>query len=183
MTRPADRRVTALARLTAALVAMLLMLLGTAIPAQAHATLESSSPADGASLTAPPAKVVLTFDEPVGSEANALTVTTADGVRRDAGDAAVLGPKLSASIKRGAPGGTWTVEWRVVSADGHPVSGALHFTVTGRPAPTATAAPNAAGGSGPGTATVAGIVIVAVLILAGLGVVLVRRGRAGDDGE
>jgi methionine-rich copper-binding protein CopC len=162
----------------------LIGLLGTATPAWAHATLESSSPADGAKVAKPPTRVVLTFEEPVGAQASALTVTTADGARWDAGDAEVLGSKLTASVKPGGPGGVWTVNWRVVSADGHPVSGQLHFTVTGRPAPTAT--PSDAGSAttparaGPGTAVIVAIVAGVVLVLAGLAVRFGRRGRSDD---
>ena len=40
--------------------------------------------------------------------------------------------------------GTYQVAYRVVSADGHPVTGAITFTITGGAPPTPTAAPTAA---------------------------------------
>lgn len=53
----------------------LLTVLGVATPAWAHAKLQSSSPAQGASLSAAPTRVVLTFGEPVRPARNPITVT------------------------------------------------------------------------------------------------------------
>ena len=51
----------------------------TAAPAFAHTTLESSDPADGASLSTAPTQVTLTFAEAVNLPSDPIGVTGPDG--------------------------------------------------------------------------------------------------------
>ncbi len=66
-------------RLAAAAAAGAALLLATAAPASAHNQLESTVPADGAELDAPPASVVLTFDQPVLALGTQVVVLGPDG--------------------------------------------------------------------------------------------------------
>src|SRR4051794_120069 len=109
------------------------MLVLGAAPASAHATLDTTTPANGAELPAgqPPSAVSLKFSENVQIPDNAIRVVSAgSGAAVDigtpehgTGDSVVTVPlpKLD--------DGTYVVSWRVVSADSHVVSGALSFAV------------------------------------------------------
>lgn len=116
------------ARTTAALGAALVIVLVTAVPAWAHATLTSSSPPDGTVLRALPPAVTLTFDEPVRPVAADITVLDPDG-KKAGGAVAANGPKVTVGLPRSGAQGTYTLSWRVISADSHPVGGAITFSL------------------------------------------------------
>jgi len=113
-------------------------LLAAAPVASAHATLVSSSPADGAVVARAPARVTATFDEPVGVSTDSLQVFAPNGDRVDTGGTAngsqpqVIAVTLLPRLGHG----TYTVGWHVVSADSHVVQGAFTFSV-GAPSSTA----------------------------------------------
>lgn len=108
----------------AALAALLL----SPLPARAHSELRASEPANGARLATPPAEIVLRFNEAV--QLTALTL------RDEAGrQTRIVLPRDTAprNVERlAAPPialGAWRLEWRAISADGHPVRGTVRFTV------------------------------------------------------
>ncbi|MFZ4408173.1 MAG: copper resistance CopC/CopD family protein [Paracraurococcus sp.] len=109
-------------RLLAALLASLL--LGWSPAVWAHAALLASEPADGASLAAAPAAVILRFDEPVTPLALRLAGPGLGAVPLPA-----PGKTLRVGLPPGLGEGVYVVSWRVTSADGHPVAGALAFGV------------------------------------------------------
>ncbi|WP_030190392.1 copper resistance protein CopC [Streptomyces violaceorubidus] len=118
-----------------------LLLLGGAGPASAHAALGSTDPADGAVLQRAPGHVTLTFSESVGLRDDSFRVLDPGGHRVRTGEAGhAYGRADTARVA--LPGelgeGTYTVAWRVVSADSHPVSGAFTFSV-GQPSQTSAA--------------------------------------------
>jgi copper transport protein len=106
----------------------------TATPAaSAHATLVSSQPANDEVLPRAPARVVLRFNEPVETAFGSVRVY--DGKARRVDDGGTTRPEpraVAVRVRPGLPQGTYTVAWRVVSADSHPVSGAFVFHV-GKP--------------------------------------------------
>ena len=71
----------------------------------------------------------LEFSEEVASPAF-VEVTAADGTEVAAGDPQVLGATVETPLAANGPAGSYTISYRVVSADGHPVSGELTFEVT-----------------------------------------------------
>ena len=135
-------RTTALVAMAIALVAALALpaTLGVS-SARAHADLVSTDPVDGAELTAEPTQIVFTFSESLlpdfvrflrisdTGETNDLPVTSVDNNVATVGWPADLGP------------GVWTVEYRVVSQDGHPVNGSISFNVAATPTPSPTPTP------------------------------------------
>lgn len=131
-------------------VAILGLLLGVlsslvmATGADAHAALKSISPKDGSSLATAPTRVVLTFNEPIGTSFATVTVTGAQGAV-STGRAAVDGVTVTQALAPDLPNGRYTVAFRVVSEDGHPVSDKATFTVAAASTPpsTATSAPSA----------------------------------------
>lgn len=139
---PARLRSTRLRTTAAALGAGLVLAL-VAGPAYAHDELRSSLPADGATVTQPPSQVVLTFEEAPVELGVQVVVTGPDGPV-SAGAPRVDGDDVVADVQPQAPAGRYTVEWRVTSDDGHPVSGAFSFTAQ---AAAAGATPSASVGS------------------------------------
>ncbi|MFF7648733.1 copper resistance protein CopC [Streptomyces sp. NPDC007983] len=122
-------------------------------PASAHAALTSTSPGEGAVVQSAPSDVTLTFSEGVLLGRDALRVLDPKGKRVDAGKAAHAGGKsstASVALRSGLPDGTYTVAWKAVSEDSHPVSGAFTFSI-GAPSKTSVTAPT--GGSGDSTVT------------------------------
>ena len=108
-------------------------MLSVAAPASAHAYLLSTSPATGAVVRRPPVAVVLTFDEAVSISAGALEVYGPAGARVDTGTVRhPAADAIAVGVRRGAPAGTYTVAWRVTSADTHVVHGVLGFSVRSR---------------------------------------------------
>jgi copper transport protein len=131
--------------------------------ASAHAQLEETSPQRGARVAAAPGLVSFRFNEPVEGSFGAVRVFTAEGGRVDAGDAfhpGGSGPMLAVHLRPGLHDGVYTATYRVISADGHPVSGGFVFTVgSGGAAPRQTVAQLAGrAGAGPVTATAFAVV-------------------------
>lgn len=86
-----------------------------------------ADPADGAALTVGPDRVSATFDEPLQPTFAAMTVVGPDGKGWSTGDPAVRGAVVSIGVRPLGPAGTYTVNYRVTSADGHVVSGRGRF--------------------------------------------------------
>lgn len=121
-------------KLAKALVVLTLAGLGMfalATPAFAHNSLTSSNPVDKAVLDTGPGEIVLTFDQPMqeGEGLNSIAVTGPDGEQWQGGAATVKSNVVSAPLRELGPSGTYTVGYRILSADGHPVSGELTFNV------------------------------------------------------
>ncbi|MFJ1561019.1 copper resistance CopC/CopD family protein [Streptomyces mirabilis] len=117
------------------LALLALVLLGGAAPASAHAVLRDSDPPAGTVLKAAPAQVTVTFDESVALVENSVRVLDPDNRPVTAGDpehADGRGNTARVRLTGGLRRGTYTVGWRVVSADSHAVSGAFTFSV-GKP--------------------------------------------------
>jgi methionine-rich copper-binding protein CopC len=101
-------------------------------PALAHARLLEETPASGASLAEPPEQVRLRFSEPVDAEFDPLKVYDAEGDRVDEDDAR-MDPDDARVLVAGLqdlPEGSYRVEWRVTSIDGHVIEDAYAFNVT-----------------------------------------------------
>jgi methionine-rich copper-binding protein CopC len=132
--------------LTAAAAALLLVAGGllTAAPANAHDELVSTDPAADSVLEALPDQLMLTFSGELATDvgATALQVTDAAGTSLADGAPVVEGTSVTQALA-GAASGPITVLWKVVSSDGHPISGEYGFTVTApvTPTPTPTASP------------------------------------------
>ncbi len=114
----------------AALLLLGLLLVGSATPASAHATLVDGRPADRSALDTAPAEVSLTFSEPVTVPRGGLRVLDAEARRVDlgpvdTGNASVVAVALPPDL----PDGAYVVSYRVISADSHPVGGVRTFTV------------------------------------------------------
>ena len=129
-----------------ALAATLLVAFGLAFasasPAQAHDELIGTDPAKDATVDALPAELTLTFSAAISGEdgASIVEVTDAAGTALTDGAPSVPDNVLTQPLA-GEASGAVTVLWKVVSSDGHPISGEFTFTVAGGSAPAETTTP------------------------------------------
>lgn len=96
-------------------------------PASAHASLVSSSPEQGQQLARLPDRVDFEFNQDMSSPAYVI-VTAPDGSSVTDGDPVVEGAEVTQALTDG-PDGSYTMAYRAVSEDGHPVTGEITFTV------------------------------------------------------
>lgn len=172
-------------------------------PAAAHASLIASTPDDGATVNQAPTEVVLEFDDDILAEFTQVAVLDADDGNHEQGEPETSGARVTQAVGPLDPG-EYRVSYRVGSADGHPVSGVITFTVAEAPAeaeqtetrgPTDTATEPAAeqaastptpepaaaatdGGEAPLWISGAAAAVVAAAVAA---FVLTRRRRGGSD--
>lgn len=117
----------AVASTTVVLAAAWALALGS--PAAAHDALEATDPADGAVLDEAPTQVVLTFAAEQAGVGAEVVVTGPDGASWTDGPAVVSGTTVTQPLAPGMPDGGYTVAWRSVAQDGHPVTGAFTFSL------------------------------------------------------
>lgn len=98
----------------------------------AHAFVVESSPTENQILDKSPSQVSITFNEDLQSAYMSIKVTDETGKRVDTGEAE-LNPEHKATMKikliPGMKDGIYTVNWRALSADGHPINGVIPFQV------------------------------------------------------
>lgn len=163
-----------------------LLVLELASPATAHAALVGTDPEPGARLEALPRTLTFEFSEPVGTSSE-VAVTAPDGSLVEVGAVAARDREVFADLPVSTQDGEYLIAYRVVSADGHAVSGSFEVTVAAPATSSAQAAPSAS----PAAADVSqssfvhrhtehlawgGLVAVAALVL--LGVPLLRERRS-----
>ena len=124
-------------RISAVLATLSLALIGTSLavaPAQAHDTVQSTSPAAGETVEAGIISVAITFEEPLMQTATGpggssqIMVSSADGSSLTSCASIANGNELIAQTEVETPG-TYTVTWRGVAEDGHVISDSYDFTV------------------------------------------------------
>ncbi len=125
MSRPS--LATARRALIASVVAMIA--LAAAPGAFAHAILKESSPGNDSVLRRSPPAILLSFNEAVETAFGSIRVYDCSGKRVDSGKITRPGERTVSALIGQLPHGTYTVTWRVISADSHPVAGAFVFHV------------------------------------------------------
>jgi copper transport protein len=106
--------------------------------AGAHALLKSTTPERGERLDAAPEQVSLRFSEPVEAEFGAVRVFDSEGREVQTGGTIQRGAEVAVRLRDGLGEDGYTVTYRVISADSHPVSGGFMFVVGDAPAPSTT---------------------------------------------
>jgi len=97
--------------------------------ASAHDRITGSTPADRAVISAAPSQVQMTFTDQVERIGVAVIVVGPDGVRVALGKPVVDGLAVTQDLAPLTVNGEYSVAYRVVSSDGHPISGKLRFTL------------------------------------------------------
>jgi copper transport protein len=108
-------------------LATLLAVLCFATVASAHASLVATEPGDGSVLAAAPKTIQLRFNETVTPAV--IGLIDAEGKTRDDITVRAVDQTIVVTPPLSLPRGTEVVSYRVISQDGHPVSGSLVFSV------------------------------------------------------
>ncbi|GGC77824.1 hypothetical protein GCM10011512_00470 [Tersicoccus solisilvae] len=190
-----------MSRRRAVALALVLTLAGLGLgapAAQAHDQLTGTTPGDGATVSTVPETITLRFNEtPIALGAQVKVLDPAGDDQAD-GSVRITDTTAAQAIKPGAPAGRYTVDWRIVSSDSHPIEGTFTFTATAASSagPTTSAAgassaatPSSTGSSAPAPAGTSDsnplpvvVIVVGVLLLAGFGWWMVLSGRRrGQD--
>ncbi len=164
------------------------LVVAVAGPASAHSQLIKMTPADGSTVASAPTQVVLYFNENIQNVGDKVIVETPNASRVDTGGPVILNNTATQALSPLTVAGEYTVEYRIVSADGHPVSRVLHFTYLppgATPVPMSTAVGQASAGGATTTShsggwIVAGVVIVGLALLSWIGLGMRTRRRGGD---
>lgn len=199
----AIHRRTTLRRLVIAMVALLATFLGGIPAAQAHDYLVGSTPKPNSTVSAPLKQVSLEFNDIVLTRPAPpqLTVRGPGGRYYETGCATVSDATVDVPVALGGAG-KYTVTWRIVSADGHPVSDSISFTYhpksgataakgssgpracTGSASSAASAAPRSTSSDGGApTGAIVAVVIIAVVGVAGAALIVLARGRRQGSDE
>jgi methionine-rich copper-binding protein CopC len=108
--------------------------------ASAHTKLVSSNPSNGQVITEPIKQITLEFEEALEQlgTIKLYKVGTATAVT----NVSIKGNKLIADLPNSLENGDYKIEWKVVSEDGHPVTGQIPFKVQLKQAETKTTTEN-----------------------------------------
>ncbi|MFC4007267.1 copper resistance protein CopC [Nonomuraea purpurea] len=157
-----------------------------ASPAFAHDALKSSSPAKNAVISSPK-EIELEYS--AGVKFPFVVLHDAAGKTVELGEPRLAGPKVFADVQGPLAPGPYTIAWRVVSSDGHPIEGEIPFSVKGSSSSSASPSsvaesPAAREPSAAGTAGVPGWIWGGLAVLVVLGAfVLIRTTRRSADRE
>jgi copper transport protein len=120
-------------RLIGALAVAFAVAAGLAPTASAHSVLIGTQPGNDVVVPESPDQVLLEFNEPVDTSLGSLRVFDGQGQQVDDGEVTQPVPEeVVVGIASALAPGTYTVAWRVVSADSDPISGAFVFHVLER---------------------------------------------------
>lgn len=159
-------------------------------PALAHDALESSQPANGAKLNAAPSEIVLTFEGEILNGIASVAALNSDGKQVPLTDPTVGKTVVSVPWPTGTPPGSYTVAWRIVGSDAHPISDTFDFSYTSASSTPAAPASSAAAATPDPTPTsttsstssaaplVVGVgILIGLVVLGGVIALVVRRRR------
>jgi len=180
MTTSRIRTLTLAATFAALALSTLAVLSPIAPSASAHDELVSTTPAQGEHLADPPPEVSMVFSDKLIEVGAVILVVDEKGKNWVDGDVRLDGATATAPLDPTLPDGNYQVRWRVVSTDGHPISGTFDFstgTATARPPATPSDEPGAPGASDSGLPLLAVGAIGAALGLAVLAAVLLLLRR------
>lgn len=112
-------------KITLILCFLLLLLPTTAL---AHTNMESSSPKEMETVTAPLTEIVLTFNTDI-EKLSTFTLLNEEGHQVDVDTKTVEGTILKGAFDDPLPNGEYTVNWKIVGEDGHVIERNFKFKV------------------------------------------------------
>jgi methionine-rich copper-binding protein CopC len=112
---------------------LLSILFASITSANAHSGLISSNPSSSQILDQIPQTISLTFNEDLieieGERVNSLHLINEGSTEKTTLEVRIEGPVISGRLPAGTfPAGNYKISYRVVSADGHPVTGEIAFS-------------------------------------------------------
>ncbi len=156
--------------------ATLALLVGPVGSASAHDALVGTTPAADTRVDTAPTSVTLEFSNNPQALGTEVVVTAPDGTPAADGAPELSRTTVSQPLADGLPAGTYTVDWRATSADGHPLSGTFAFDVAaGSPAGQAVAADGGTLASASSDSSSFPVVWVAIALIAAVAVVVAVR--------
>lgn len=167
-------------RFVVASVAAVLLLVSGASSAWGHASQVSSTPAAGESVPALPPEIVIAFDSTVMKAGLAVVVRDPAGAIVDGAQPIVVRNEVRVGLAADEDAsGTFAVAYRVVSEDGHAITGQFDFTVVldGNLASGVVSAEPTMSAEAPAQSV--SPIIFSLLVLATIGLVLALRWRGG----
>ncbi len=110
---------------------IILSTLGAATQASAHAHLAESVPSDKSTVESAPAAVKMTFTESLNLKFSGIKLIGPKKAAVKTGEASLTDQDkgLTVPVSDALAAGSYTVEWHVLSSDGHKTSGTFSFTV------------------------------------------------------
>jgi copper resistance protein C len=102
--------------------------LTTSPTASAHSVVVATDPNQNSVVAVAPTQVITVWNERVTNAVE--TVTGPDNAQWSTGSTQGSGAQYSVGIRPGAPPGLHTVNWKVISDDGDPVSGSWTYSVS-----------------------------------------------------
>lgn len=170
-----------------ATVSATVLALTVSTTAFAHSNLGGSTPADGEVVTAPLEEIILNFDGKI-EEGSYFDLQNTTGTNVDVEEFIIGEGTLTGTLVEALPNDEYTVNWSIISADGHPLEGTFSFTMNTpipepvveeepaeqpitEEAPGAEEQPSAKEESSSSTF----VIVLAVIIIAAAGLLLARR--------
>ncbi|MGQ0679271.1 MAG: copper resistance CopC/CopD family protein [Actinomycetota bacterium] len=108
-------------------VALVIVVLSAA-PAYGHARLTSSEPAAGSTVVDVPQQIVLQFSEELESNFGGVQLFDASGARIPAGEPEIAGSVVRVALGQLPGPGDYTIAYRIISGDSHPIESRLAFS-------------------------------------------------------
>jgi methionine-rich copper-binding protein CopC len=145
--------------------------------ALAHGEIVSSSPEQYTNATPIPTQVWIQFDGTLqtldGQAINTIEVVDSTGLTVSYGDPIIDGGKISTKLSGQSAPGVFTVNYRIVSEDGHPVEG--NYTFNASPNFAENKAVTNAAPEKSSSLSIGGIVMIVFLAIFGIGLLVKRK--------
>ena len=126
------RSFTGLFRAAWVTLIILISSLGFLSNASAHAELQLSNPVAGSELSEGPSKITLTWSEEITTDKSQIRIIDSLGEVQDS-EMSLENSNgrtiATLTVDEKLPNGSWSVTWKVVSADGHLIGGLVPFSV------------------------------------------------------
>ena len=106
----------------------MLLAVGISTTTFAHTHLTETNPADGSTVTEAISELTLNFDGLVG-EGSFVELTSSTGQDVAVRDISIGDLNMVATLAEPLSNDQYTVNWSIISADGHPLQGSYSFTV------------------------------------------------------
>jgi len=143
----------------------------------AHGEIVGAFPEQFTNATPIPTQVWIEFDGQLqtldGQAINTIDVVDSTGLTVSYGDPVITGSKITTKLSGQSAPGVFTVNYRIVSEDGHPVEGSYTFNAS--PDYAATDVATTAAPKSNSSLDIGGIVMIVFLAIFGIGILVKRK--------